>query len=395
MNKTLCDGIEWVGYVDWTVRDFHGYRTGRGSSYNSYLIRDKKNVLIDAVKAPYAEYLREAILKRIPDGKLDYVVCNHAEPDHSGGLSLILNAFPSAKVICNAKCRDALSAHYDISGWKFRVVNSGDSLSIGKRSLTFIDTPMVHWPESMFTYVPEEKLLFSMDAFGQHYASHARFDDETDLNIVMAEAKTYFANIVMLYGRQISKVLEQASKLDIQMIAPSHGVIWRKNLASIISAYRDWVVCKSVPKVLVMYDTMWKSTEKMAGAIAEGVMQSNVEVKVHNVRVTDITELATESLDAAVIVCGSPTLNTTLMPQMAAVLTYLKGLKPAGKAGFAFGSYGWGQNGPADVEKYLGEMKVNILRSPLVCRFSPSKEVLEECVEAGRVAAKEALSLTG
>jgi flavorubredoxin len=234
-----------------------------------------------------------------------------------------------------------------------------------------------------------------MDAFGQHYASSRRFDDEEPLDRVMAEAKTYFANIVMLYGKPIGRVLERAGGLAMDIIAPSHGVIWRSHKEKILSAYTDWVAHKPAAKVLVLYDTMWGSTGKMARAILSGATESPVEAQLHNVRTTDLTTLATEVLDAAAIAFGSPTLNKTLMPQMAAVLTYLKGLSPQGKAGFAFGSYGWAKGGAADVDAYLKAMKFELLREPLRCRFVPDDAVLEECRRAGRALGEKAVALAG
>ncbi|NCD31823.1 MAG: FprA family A-type flavoprotein [Spartobacteria bacterium] len=393
MNTELKENIFWVGFVDWNVRDFHGYTTDKGSSYNAYLIRDEKTALIDTVKGPYAGELLRRIEALVPYEKVDYIICNHAEPDHAGSLPKVVEACPNAVVVCDAKCEKALGLHFDTSEWTFKIVKEGDSLSLGKRTLQFIETPMVHWPESMFTYIPEEKLLFSMDAFGQHYATVNRFDDEANLNIVMDEARTYYANIVMLYGRQISKVLDRSSAIDIEMIAPSHGVIFRSHIDLIMEAYRNWVVCKALPKVVIFYDTMWKSTEKMAEAILHGVEEFNVDASLINVRASNITVLATEVLEAAVVAAGSPTLNTTLMPAMAGSLTYLKGLRPQDKKGFAFGSYGWAQGGAADVENYLKDMKFEILREPLLSKFVPTPEVIEECVEAGRMLAKEALKV--
>ena len=275
MNITLKKGIDWVGYVDWTVRNFHGYKTESGSTYNAYLIRDEKTAVIDAVKAPYAEKYLEHIQKLAPLESIDYIVCNHAEPDHSGGLPAAMAACPNATLVCNAKCKIALEKHYDTAHWKWQIVDDGDTLSLGKRTLQFINTPMVHWPESLFTYLPEEKLLFSMDAFGQHYASAFRFDDEEPLSVVLQEAKAYYANIVMLYGRPISQTLERAAELDIEMIAPSHGVMWRSDIKAVVEAEQKYVICKQCPKVVVVYATMWKATEKMAEAILEGAQEYN------------------------------------------------------------------------------------------------------------------------
>lgn len=390
MDTTLRDNIDWVGYVDWTVRDFHGYSTERGTTYNAYLVRDEKTALIDTVKAPFADDLLANVSALTDLAKVDYVVCNHAEPDHAGALPRVMAALPNATLVCDKKCEAALARHHDTSGWKIRVVGTGDTISLGRRTLQFIETPMVHWPESMFTFIPEEKLLFTMDAFGQHYASSQRFDDEVRLSAVMAEAKTYYANIVMPYGRRVAAVLEQAARLDIEMIAPSHGVIWRSHNAEILEAYRNWCVCRPAPKVLVIYDTMWNHTGEMARAIHEGASQPGVTAELIHVRSSNLTRIATEVLDAAAVAFGSSTLNQGIMPMAAAVLTYLQGLRPAGKAGFAFGSYGWSKGGPEAVEEYLKAMKWKIVREPIKAQYRPTPDVLDECRGAGRILAEKA-----
>jgi flavorubredoxin len=253
---------------------------------------------------------------------------------------------------------------------------------------------MVHWPESMFTYVPEDKLLFSMDAFGQHYASAFRFDDEEPLDVILHEAKAYYANIVMLYGRPIAQTMKRAVELDIQMIAPSHGVIWRSHLKEVLADYQKYVVCKPRPKVIVLYATMWKATEKMAEAILEGVHECDVEARFYNVDTTHATTIATEVLDCAAIAIGTPTLNNSLMPNMAGVLTYLSGLRPTNKKGFAFGSYGWSKHGGATaVEEAMKEMKIELMRKPLRSQYVPTEERLEECREAGRMLGRYAEQL--
>jgi len=241
--------------------------------------------------------------------------------------------------------------------------------------------------------VPQEKLLFSMDGFGQHLAASNRFDDENPLDVIMAEAKSYYANILMLYGAPIGRTLEKAAGLDIEMIAPSHGVIWRKHLGAIISAYQEWIVQRPAAKVLVVYDSMWQSTAMMAQAIVEGASGEGVEAKLLHVRSTGNTRIATEVLDAAAIAFGSPTLNGTMMPQVAATLTYLKGLKPAGKAGFVFGSYGWAKGAGKDMGEYLAAMKFDVLREPLLSQNVPGEEVLDECRAAGRILAGKAREL--
>ena len=396
MNITLKDGIDWVGYIDWTVRDFHGYKTESGSTYNSYLIQDEKCAVIDAVKAPYVGKLIEHVQALTELENINYVVCNHAEPDHSGGLPGLMAVCPNAELVCNAKCKTALEKHYDTSAWQWHVVGDGDEIALGKRTLSFINTPMVHWPESMFTYVPEDKLLFSMDAFGQHYASAFRFDDEEPLDVILQEAKAYYANIVMLYGRPIAQTMERAAAMDIEMIAPSHGVIWRSHIKEVFAAYQKYVVCKPTPKVIVLYATMWKATEKMAEAILEGAQECEVEAHLYNIDNTHATKIVTEILDCASVAIGSPTLNNTLMPNMAGVLCYLKGLRPTNKQGFAFGSYGWSRRGGAsEVEDAMKEMKIEITQEAIRSQYVPTPEALEECREAGRAMGRYAEQFGG
>ena len=394
MTTALRDNIDWVGYVDWNVRDFHGYETLRGATYNSYLIRDEKNTLIDTVKAPYATNLLENIAKLVDPAEIAYIVCNHAEPDHSGSLPKTVEACVNAEVVSNDKCRQTLSQYYDTSGWKFKVVKDHETMSIGRRTLHFVNTPLIHWPESMFTYVPEEKLLFSMDAFGQHYATSRRFDDQNPKEIALEEAKIYYANIVMLYGKRVAKLLDEGGMLDVEMIAPSHGVIWRSYVKEILEAYHNWATYRATSKVIVLYDTMYHSTETMADAIYEGALHPDVDVKLFNVRKTSLTTLATEFLDCAAVAVGSATLNMGMMPMIAAALTYIKGLRPEGKAGFSFGSYGWTRGGAEGVDAFLKEMKFQILREPIICQFRPDGSVLDKCREAGKMISGKALEMS-
>ncbi|MCP4581062.1 MAG: FprA family A-type flavoprotein [candidate division Zixibacteria bacterium] len=390
MNTTLREGIDWVGYVDWTIRDFHSYNAQRGVTYNSYLIQDEQSALIDAVKGQFADELLKNISVLSELSNIKYIVCNHAEPDHSGALPVVMESMPDATLVCNKKCQATLSQHFDTSNWKFHLVATGDTLSIGKRTLQFIDTPMVHWPESMFTYIPEEKLLFSMDAFGQHYATSRRFSDEVPLCTVIEEAKTYYANIIMPFSRQVEKTLDRIAGIDIDMIAPSHGVIWRENMSDIINLYRKWATNCFKPKVLVIYDTMWESTAKMAAAIHEGTSLPGVESKLIHIRHSDLTKIATEVMDASCIAFGSSTLNGGMMPMAGAVLTYLKGLRPANKLCFSFGSYGWGKGGPEAIDEYFKSMKWDILNESITSRYKPTSELLDDCRTAGKALGERA-----
>jgi len=392
MMTGIVPGIDWVGYIDWTVRDFHGYRTEAGSSYNAYLVRDERTAVIDSVKGPYAADLIAHIAALTPLDRVDYLVCNHAEPDHSSALPALRAACPNARVVCNAKCRDALQAHFGAVDWDFQVVKDGESLSLGRRTLQFYDTPMVHWPESMATFVPEDGVLFSMDAFGQHYATSERFEENLPLALVLAHAKTYYANIVMPYGKPVAQALARLGSLPIRTICPSHGVCWRRHIPEILACYRDWLRCAPVLKVVVLFSTMWDSTRSMAKAIIEGVSELDVPYRLIDVNTTHDTETVTEILDCAAFAAGSATLNQGMMPSMARTLTYLKGLKPADKAALAFGSYGWAQKGASEVEAYLTGMKAELLRPALACRYRPDETMLEACREAGRLLAQHALS---
>ena len=385
MNTTLCKDIDWVGVVDWTIRDFHSYDVERGATYNAYLVRDEKTALIDTVKAPFAEQLLRDVVSHTDLARVDYVVCNHAEPDHAGALARVMDALPQATLVCDRKCAATLGQYFGDRNWKTQIVANGDRLPLGRRSLRFVETPMVHWPESMFTYVPEEKLLFSMDAFGQHYATSARFDDEADLAIVMQEAQTYYANIVMPYAKAVLNVLDGVASLPIEMIAPSHGLIWRRHVSEIVEAYRGWANHRPKPKVLVIYDTMWESTAQMARAIWEGASQPGIDAQLIFIRRSNLTHIAAETLDAAAVAFGSATLNRNMMPMAAATLNYLEGLRPLGKKAIAFGSYGWGKGAAEAIDETLrNRLEWQVLGDPIRSQYRPTPTVLDQCRQAGR-----------
>ncbi|MDR1493208.1 MAG: FprA family A-type flavoprotein [Planctomycetaceae bacterium] len=394
MKTELKSGIYWVGYVDWNVRDFHSFNTAHGATYNSYLVQDEKVALIDTVKEPYAPQLLRNIQELTPLEKIDYVVCNHAEPDHGGAMAAVLKNLPNATLLCNAKCRNVLAGYFDISHWKIQIVKSGDQISLGKRTLAFLETPMVHWPDSMFTYVPEEKLLFSMDAFGQHIATSVRFDDEWSLPDILVEAKAYYANIVTPYGKQVQKTMEAGSKLAIDMIAPSHGLIWRKNIPAILDAYANWSANQTESKIVILYDSMWESTTRLADEVLSGILSvsQTINVQLLHARRNTLTRIATEMLDAAAVAFGSATLNSQALPAMAAALTYIKGLKFAKKPGFAFGSSGWGIGGAEQISKWFDEIQWEQVGKYVSCRWRPNDESKAACFEAGRLLAQRVLN---
>jgi flavorubredoxin len=344
--------IYWVGAIDWDLRNFHGYLTQRGSTYNAYLIKDEKTVLVDTVK----HYLYEEMLKRIKavtdPATIDYVICNHVEMDHSGSIPKIMEMCPNATVVTSPNGEKGLKKHYK-ADWNIKVVNTGEVLDIGKRKLNFVLMPMLHWPDSMATYVPEDKLLLPNDAFGQHIASSERFDDELDWNIVKGEAAKYYANIVLPYGSQVKKALDAISGLKIDMIAPSHGLIWRKNISEIKELYKKWADNETENRAVVIYDTMWHSTEKMAQAVYDAFESAGIKAEMAGLQEQHISDIMTKLMTARYICVGSPTLNNGLLPSVAAFLEYMKGLAPKKRTALAFGSYGWGGQSVERIDEVL------------------------------------------
>ncbi|HOO70911.1 MAG TPA: FprA family A-type flavoprotein [Spirochaetota bacterium] len=348
----IKENIYWVGGVDWDLRNFHGYLTQRGSTYNAYLVIDDKITLIDTVKHYLYDEMLDRISSVVDPSKIDYIISNHVEMDHSGSLPMIKKAAPNAEIITSPNGQKGLQKHYR-EEWNYRVVKSGDTLDLGKRNLHFVLTPMVHWPDNMIAYMPEEKILFSNDAFGQHLASSERFDNEYHLDIIMDEARKYYANIVLPYSEQVKKALAAAAELDISIIAPSHGIIWKDHVSTIIREYVKWSNNETKNKALIIYDTMWKSTEKIAYTIQAAFENKSYVSRMLNLQHNHISDIMTEVIDAKYICVGSPTLNNNMMPTVASFLTYLKGLAPKGRIGLAFGSYGWGGQSVAMVEDVL------------------------------------------
>lgn len=369
------EGIYWVGAVDWTVRNFHGYTTNRGATYNAYLIIDEKITLIDTVKAPFASDLIERVSKIVDLSKIDYLVSNHVEMDHSGSIPEVMKLMPNAKIVTSAPAGvNGLKEHY--GEYDYIPVKGGDTLSLGKRTLSFVATPMLHWPDNMVTYCPEEKILFSNDAFGQHYASSGRFDDEEPLSIVLEEAKKYYANIIMCYGKQVQGVFPIVAGLDIEMIAPSHGVIWRSHINEILEAYKTWSSNEPEERAMVIYDSMWHSTEKMAITILEAFREKGIPVKLYDLKQDHMSDIVIDVLTSKYIAVGSPTLNNNMMPTVAAFLCYLRGLSPKNRKAFAFGSYGWGGQGIVQVEEELKKCGFDICLDAMKIKYIPKEEQL-------------------
>jgi len=337
----LAKGIYWVGVVDWNLRSFHGYTTQKGSSYNAYLIVDEKIALIDTVKSTFAKILMENISAIVDPNKIDYLVSLHVEMDHSGSIPYVLQHCPNAKLVTSAPAGiKGLQAHF--GELDAETVKTGDVLNLGGRSLQFLQTPMLHWPDNTLAYMPEEQILFSSDAFGQHYAASERFNDLVPTESLFHEAAKYYANIILPYGSQTLKALEAAAKLDIKILAPAHGLIWRTQLADIFAKYADWGAQRVVNKAVVIYDTMWHATEKMADAITSGFVENGIFVEQMNLQANHISDIIVALLEAKYIAIGSPTINSTMLPSVAGFLAYMKGLAPKNRIGIAFGSYGWG-----------------------------------------------------
>ena len=378
--------IYWVGAVDWNVRDFHGYSTYKGSTYNSFLIMDDKITLFDTVKREFKGDLLHHIKTIIDPSKIDYIVVNHVEMDHTGSLPEIMKLVKPEKLICSSMGKKALLQHFHREDWPYEVVSPGYTLNLGKRSVQFVETRMLHWPDSMFSYIPEEKLLISSDGFGQHWATSERFDDEVDFSELMSHAEKYYANILLLFSPLVRKLLERVKELgiEIDMIAPDHGLIWRSHVKDILNAYGDWAHHKTRKKALVIYDTMWHSTEIMAKAIADGIEQEGVSVKLMNLKANHRSDIIAEALDAGALVFGSPTLNNGVLPRMAGLLSYMKGLKPRNKIGAAFGSYGWSGEAVKLMNKNMEEMKFDIIKPGIRVKYVPTHDHLKECVDMGK-----------
>lgn len=365
-----------VGAVDWNVRSFHGYSTNSGATYNAYLIMDEKITLIDTVKAPFAKELLDRIREIVDPEKIDYIISNHVEMDHSGALPQVVKAAPNATVITSdPNGLKGLSAHYG-KEIKYQTVKAGDVLNIGKRNLTFVATPMLHWPDNMVTYCPEDKILFSNDAFGQHFASNMRFDTQVNLEDVFREAKKYYANILMPYKAQARKALEIVKGLDMEVIAPSHGVIWTEHIPDILAKYEEFAGDETKKKACIVYDSMWHSTEKMAFSILEGFSKAGVPANLYDLKENHISDIMTDLLDAEYIAVGSPTLNSQMMPAVAGFLCYMKGLAPKKRKALAFGSYGWGGQSVKQVYDSLKGMGCEMLHEPIRQMYIPADEDL-------------------
>ena len=383
-------GIYWVGVVDWAIRDFHGYVTPNGTTYNNYLVLDDQITLFDTVKHDFSEATIHNIRNIVDPSRIENVVINHIENDHAASLGDIMNLAPEASIFITNKGRKGLDRFFDTSKWNIKIVKTGDVLSIGKRTLLFLETPMLHWPDSMMTYIKEERLLISQDAFGQHYASAARFDDEFISCCSASEledaVKDYYANILMPFGHLIKNKIEEIGKLglEIDMIAPDHGIIWRRGPSDIMNMYLEMVNGKSDIRVVIIYDTMWHSTELMTVPIMQGIKDEGVDVRVTKLRASPASVAVKEFWTARGCLIGSPTLNNSMFPPIAEFLTYLRGLKPKNRIVAAFGSFGWGGGAVRDIYEEFNRMGLEKVEPGIQVLYRPSPEDQKNCYAFGR-----------
>jgi anaerobic nitric oxide reductase flavorubredoxin len=390
MVTELAEGVYWVGVVDWALRHFHGHElsTHRGSSYNAYLITDEKTVLVDTVWGPFQEQLIENIREVVDPAKIDLVVANHAETDHSGALPEVMRHVPKAKVVVSKRGRESVEGHFH-QPWDFEAVGTGDRINIGRSELVFIEAPMLHWPDSMFTYLSGKGILMPNDAFGQHYATAFRFNDQVDQEELYEEALKYYANILTPFSSLVLKKIDEflALNLPLNIIAPSHGVIWRREPLQIVTKYQEWARQTPQKSAVIIYDSMWDGTRHMAEAIGEGLAASGIPYKVFHLPTSDRNDIVAEIFKARAIIVGSPTFNQGLLPTITPILEDLRGLRFQNKIGAAFGCYGWSGESVKLIEEHLEKCRIPLAADGLLAKWQPRPEDLARCRETGRTVA--------
>ena len=382
----ISQNVYWVGAIDWNIRDFHGYSTKRGTTYNAYLVLGEKPTLIDTVKKEFYGEMMERISSVIDPKKIEIIISNHSELDHSGALAQTLAATQAGEVYVSAMGLKDLTGHFH-ENLKFKVVKTGDKIDVGGDTICFVEARMLHWPDSMFSYLEKENILFSNDVFGMHYATSQLFDDENDERIWLTQAEKYYANIILPYSDIVLRFLDQVKKMGLspRLIAPDHGFIWRKDPERIVRLYEKWATQAPHNKAVIIYDTMWGSTEQMARQIADGLRAGGSNVRLLSMHSNDRSKAALEILDASALIIGSPVLNSQIFPAMADVICYLKGLRKKGLIGAAFGSYGW-NGAPVDsLTKTLEEMGVEVVAPAVKSPFVPDENVKKSCFELGQL----------
>jgi flavorubredoxin len=380
----IADRVYWVGAIDWDLRSFHGYLTGRGSTYNAFLILDEQITLIDAVKAEFYDEMMSRISTLIDPSAIRIVVSNHAELDHSGSLPRLMHTVRPERLLASPKGAAALQAHFH---WDEAVetVRSGDRIRLGSSTLRFLETPMLHWPDSMCAFLEEAGLLFSNDIFGMHLASAERFADELDPSVTRYEAAKYYGNILLHLSPAVNALLDKLPglDLDIQMIVPDHGPIWRERPEQILEQYAIWAAQRPTTKALVIYDTMWESTARMARAVVDGLVEGGASAKMMSLDVSHRSDVATELLEAGALLVGSPTMNNQIYPSVADLMTYLRGLKPRNRIGATFGSYGWSGEAVRHLDQLMQDMKIELVQKGIRVQYAPDEDDLARCHALG------------
>ena len=365
----IAENVYGVGVQDFGIRVFHGYETPFGATYNAYLILDEQVTLIDTVKAPFSGMLIDNIRSLVDPSAIDNVIVNHIEPDHSGALPDIVSLVPNARVFCTAAAKKGLLAYYK-KQFNWQEVKTGDFISTGKFTFSFSATPMVHWPDNMMTYMPERKILFSNDAFGQHIACFARFDDELGVERILERSADYYANIVLPFGAQVQAALKAASALNIKVIAPSHGMVWRSHTGTIVEKYAAWARNETdANRALVIYDTMWGTTEKLAYCLSDEYDKQGRRVELLPLKSNHISAVMAKLLEARYISIGSSTLNRGVLPTVAGLLSYMRGLAPKGREGIPFGAYGWSGESAGIIAENMNAMGWSV-GEPVKCIYN-------------------------
>ena len=386
MVVQIAENVYQVGVVDWALTHFHGHElsTHRGSSYNAYLIMDEKVVLVDTVWTPFQDQLIENIREVVDPSKIDIVVANHAEVDHSGGLPAVMRHAKDATLVVSQKGKESIEGHYH-QPWNFQTVKTGDKINIGKNELVFIEAPMLHWPDSMFTYLTGKNILMPNDAFGQHYATAFLYNDQVSQEELYEEALKYYANILTPFSKQVLRKIDEvlALNLPVDMIAPSHGVIWRKEPLQIVEKYREWAAQKPEQSAVIIYDTMWDGTRNMAEAIGEGIAKEGIPYKIFHAGLTDRNDMVTEIFKTKAVVVGSPTYLQGVLPTLAPILEDLRGLKFQNKIGAAFGTYGWSGESPQIIEEHLKKCNIPVVAESVKAKWQPKPEELDKCRQMG------------
>lgn len=386
----IKDDIYWIGSVDWNRRNFHGYSVSPlGTTYNNFLIMDEKVTLVDTVAEEFWGTLKCNLAQVLGDRKIDYFVINHLEPDHAGCLALAVEKYQPEKIYTSPMGQKAMMAHFHYKDWPVEVVPTGTEINIGKRNLQFIETRMLHWPDAMLTYCPEDKIAFTNDAFGQNWATSERWADEVDRHTLEKLMAHYYANIVLPYSPVVLKTLKALDEmnLDIDTICPDHGLMFRgDDIQWVFDKYVEFAEQKPKNKAVIVYDSMWHSTEKMAEAVATGLADSGVSVRLMSMKANHHSEVMTEIFDAAAVVVGSPTHNNGILPLMADMLTYMKGLRPQGKIGAAIGSFGWSGECVKVLTQSLEDMNMELV-APVKVKHVPTHDTLNQCYEQGKAIA--------